>query len=71
MIAAAIACTYGAHAADEPADGRFALAPNDHIVVVGNTFAERLALSGYFDALAHAAHPGHELVVRHVPWSAD
>ncbi|MHC5114683.1 MAG: PVC-type heme-binding CxxCH protein, partial [Planctomycetota bacterium] len=50
---------------------RFALEPGDRIVVVGNTFAERVALSGYFDALAHAAHPDHELTIRHVPWSAD
>ena len=44
---------------------------DDRIVVVGNTFAERLALSGYFEALVHAAHPQHGLVVRHVPWSGD
>jgi len=47
------------------------LEPGERIVVIGNTFAERLALSGYFDALAHAAHPDHRLVIRHVPWSAD
>ncbi|MCP3903091.1 MAG: c-type cytochrome [Planctomycetes bacterium] len=52
-------------------DTRFALEPGDRIVVVGSTFAERIALSGYFDALAHAAHPDHELVIRHVPWSGD
>ncbi len=50
---------------------RFALEPNDHIVIVGNTFAERMALSGYFDALAYSAHPNHKLVIRNVPWSAD
>ena len=50
---------------------RFALKPNDHIVIVGNTFAERMALSGYFDALVYAAHPSHQLVIRNVPWSAD
>ena len=37
--------------------GRFAIAPGTRLVLVGNTFAERLAFSGYFEALAHAAHP--------------
>ncbi len=50
---------------------RFMLEPDDHIVIIGNTFAERMAFSGYFDALAYAAHPNHKLVIRNVPWSGD
>jgi len=50
---------------------RFAVAPGERIVVVGGTFAERVAMSGYLEALVHAAHPGHELRVRQVPWSGD
>jgi len=53
------------------ADSRFPLEPGDRIVIVGNTFAERMAVSGYFDALAYAAHPDHDLVIRSVPWSGD
>jgi mono/diheme cytochrome c family protein len=67
--AAAVLAATPAARADEPP--RFELAPGERIVVVGNTFAERMALSGAFDALAHAAHPEHRLVIRHVPWSAD
>lgn len=50
---------------------RFELQPGDRITVIGNTFVERMALSGYFDALVHAAHPDHQISIRHVPWSAD
>jgi hypothetical protein len=51
--------------------GRLELAPGARVAVAGNTFAERLAQSGWLDALAHAAHPDHRLVIRHVPWSGD
>ncbi len=54
-----------------PGSSKGMLAPGTRLVVVGNTFAERLAQSGVFDAVAHAAHPGHRLVIRHVPWSGD
>jgi len=52
-------------------NSRFVLDAEDAIVVVGNTFAERLAMSGYLEALIHAAHPEHRITVRQVPWSAD
>ena len=47
------------------------LKEGDSVVVVGNTFAERLALSGYLDAMIQAANPGKKIVVRSVPNSAD
>lgn len=43
----------------------------DSVVVVGNTFAERIALSGYLDAMIHAANPDKKIVIRSVPNSAD
>ncbi|HZW10244.1 MAG TPA: PVC-type heme-binding CxxCH protein [Phycisphaerales bacterium] len=56
-----------------PAAGqeRFVLEPGESVVVVGNTFAERMAMSGYLEALIHAAHPEHRITVRQVPWSGD
>ena len=47
------------------------LEEGDSVIVVGNTFAERIALSGYLDAMIHAANPGKKIVVRSVPNSAD
>ena len=54
-----------------PGSGNATLDPGTRLVVVGNTFAERLAQSGVFDAVVHAAHPEHRLVIRHIPWSGD
>ncbi|NNF42872.1 MAG: c-type cytochrome [Phycisphaerales bacterium] len=50
---------------------RMELRSGDRIIVVGNTFAERVASSGYFEAMVHAAHPERRVAVRHVPWSGD
>ncbi|MEM9346255.1 MAG: PVC-type heme-binding CxxCH protein [Planctomycetota bacterium] len=47
------------------------LKEGDSIIVVGNTFAERIALSGYLDAMIHAANPDKKIEVRSVPNSAD
>ena len=50
---------------------RIEFADGTTVAVVGNTFAERMAMSGYLSALIHAAHPDRTLSVRQVPWSAD
>jgi putative membrane-bound dehydrogenase-like protein len=47
------------------------LRDGDRVVLIGGTFAEHLAKSGYFAAMVHAAHPDLNLSVRHIPWSAD
>ncbi len=47
------------------------LEPGSRVMLMGNTFGERWAMSGYFEALVHAAHPGQELTVRSFPWSGD
>lgn len=47
------------------------LEKGDRVCVVGNTFAERLQFSGYFETLLHARHPDHEIVFRNLSWSAD
>lgn len=52
-------------------DGRFELNAGDHVMVVGNTFSERMAQSGYFDSVVHAAFPDGKIMIRHVPNSAD
>jgi putative membrane-bound dehydrogenase-like protein len=58
-------------AAALPGRAALELKQGDSIVVVGNTFAERLALSGYLDAMIHAANPDKQIVIRSVPNSAD
>lgn len=43
----------------------------DRIVFIGNTLFERAAQFPHFEALLQLAHPGHELVIRTLAWSAD
>jgi glucose/arabinose dehydrogenase/lysophospholipase L1-like esterase len=47
------------------------LKKGDHVVIVGNTLAERMQLFGGFETLLHSRFPQHELVVRNLGWSAD
>nr|MBX2851356.1 hypothetical protein [Phycisphaeraceae bacterium] len=54
-----------------PTRAALELNEGDSVIVVGNTFAERLALSGYLDAMIHSANPDKKIVIRSVPNSAD
>ena len=47
------------------------LREGDRIAVVGNTFAERMQLFGWFETFLHARHPTHSLIVRNMGWSGD
>src|SRR6187200_158967 len=50
---------------------RLALRKGDHVVIVGNTLAERMQYFGWFETLLHARFSDHNLVVRNLGWSAD
>ena len=43
---------------------------NDCIVILGNTFAHRLHLFGYFETFLHSRFPDHHLRIRNMGWSA-
>src|SRR4051812_49056779 len=47
------------------------LKPGDHIAIIGNTLADRMQHSGYFEALTYENFPKHELVFRNLAFSAD
>ncbi len=49
----------------------FEPAPGSNIVVIGNSFAEGLQRSNYFETLLHLSFPEHHLRVRNLGWSAD
>jgi len=59
--------------ATEPVTTRLPLRPGrgTRIALVGNTLLERAQHFGYFEAMLHQAHAGHELVVRNLAWPAD
>ncbi len=42
-----------------------------HIVILGNTFAERMQHFNYFETLLYKSFPDRELTVRNMGWSAD
>lgn len=43
----------------------------DRIALIGNTLLERSQEFGQFEAMLHQTFPEHQLVVRHLAWSAD
>ncbi|QDU45553.1 HEAT repeat protein [Symmachiella dynata] len=51
--------------------GPLKLNKGDHVVLIGNTLAERMQHFGHFESLLHSRFPQHELVVRNLGWSAD
>lgn len=63
-----LASSAAAPAAAAPA---LELRHGDRICLVGNTFAERFQLFGYFESGLLAAFPDLELSVRNLAWSAD
>ncbi len=58
----------GISAADLP---KPAWKPNDRVVFIGNTFAERLLWHGYFEALLASRLTGHKLTFRNLGFSGD
>lgn len=51
--------------------GPLRIKKEDSIVILGNTFAERMQLFGYFEVFLHSRFPDHNLRVRNMGWSAD
>jgi putative heme-binding domain-containing protein len=47
------------------------LLPGDRIALIGNTLFERSQEFGHYEAFLQQRFPRHELVARHLAWSAD
>lgn len=43
----------------------------DHIILLGNTFADRMRHYGYFETLLQKNYPDRQLTLRNMGWSAD
>ncbi len=41
------------------------------IALIGNTFADRMRLFGYFETFLHSKYPNHRLKIRNMGWPAD
>lgn len=62
-----IVLLFGCHRTEvnfKPAEGA-------HIIIMGNTFADRMQYFGYFEAALHNNFPTHNLVIRNLGWSGD
>ncbi|MDQ6481106.1 PVC-type heme-binding CxxCH protein [Dyadobacter sp. LHD-138] len=55
----------------QPLKPRFIPQKGDHIVLLGNTFADRMRHYGYFETLLQKNFPDQELMLRNMGWSAD
>jgi lysophospholipase L1-like esterase len=60
-----------AHAQTPAAAPPIELRKGDHIVLVGNTLAERMQLFNHFETLLHTRFAELQLVVRNLGWSGD
>lgn len=69
IISTTIFAAANSHAKGDQA--HLELKPHDRIVLIGNTFFERMQDAGYFETLLHSRFPDKELVVRNLGWSAD
>ncbi len=49
----------------------FAPKNGDRIILLGNTFADRMRHYGYFETLLQKNFPGKQLTMRNMGWSAD
>ena len=47
------------------------LKSGDHVAIIGNTLADRMQHSGYFEALTYEKFPKHALVFRNLGYAAD
>src|SRR4249920_3486686 len=47
------------------------LQPEDHICIIGNTFADRMQHSGWLESLLQARFPEYKLSVRNLGFSGD
>ena len=69
LLAAGVASAADRESADEAA--KLKLQKGDHVILIGNTLAERMQYFGHWETLLHARFPDLELVVRNLGWSAD
>ena len=54
-----------------PAEPKLQFKKGDHVVLIGNTLAERMQYFGHLETLLHSRFPELNLVVRNLGWSAD
>src|SRR6266404_3427456 len=60
-----------ASAAEVGTTPKLELQPGDHVVVIGNTLADRFQHSGWLETFIYTKHPNHDLVFRNLAVAGD
>lgn len=71
LSVAAVIMVFTTNAADRACAATIDFEPEDRIVFIGNTTAERLQLYSHFEALLLARYPSLRLNFRNLGWSGD
>src|SRR6266436_8523458 len=58
-------------AAETGASPKLEIKPGDHIVVIGNTLADRFQHSGWLETFIYTKYPNHDLVFRNLAVAGD
>src|SRR6267142_7288562 len=60
-----------ASAAEAGTGPKLEFQPGDHVVVIGNTLADRFQHSGWLETFIYTKHPNHDLVFRNLAVAGD
>ncbi len=71
LVAGAVLAAGTALAQPDPSTPRLELRPNDRVILIGNTLADRQQYFNHFETTLLALYPQLQLSVRNLGWSAD
>ena len=71
LVAGAVLVAGTALAQPDPSTPRLELRPNDRVILIGNTLADRQQYFNHFETTLLALYPQLQLSVRNLGWSAD
>ena len=71
LVAGAALAAGTALAQPDPSTPRLELRPNDRVILIGNTLADRQQYFNHFETTLLALYPQLQLSVRNLGWSAD
>ena len=71
LVAATVLAAGAAIAQPDPSAPRLELRPNDRVILIGNTLADRQQYFNHFETTLLALYPQLQLSVRNLGWSAD
>ncbi|GGB97761.1 PVC-type heme-binding CxxCH protein [Dyadobacter sediminis] len=71
LLAIILSVTFAKPVSGQALNSGFVPKNGDHIILLGNTFADRMRHYGYFETLLQKNFPDKHLTLRNMGWSAD